>query len=102
MIDSINSLLAEFSVVASMNSGSLLDAALLGKFVIKFNRPFFIDLDPLFRNRELRLEVNSKAELKEVIDRIPDELENKKIYLDCIKKEYFNPFTENLLETFSL
>ena len=102
VIDSINSLLAEFSVVASMNSGSLLDAALLGKFVIKFNRPFFIDLDPLFRNRELRLEVNSKAELKEVIDRIPDELENKKIYLDCIKKEYFNPFTENLLETFSL
>jgi hypothetical protein len=100
--DPINSLLTEFSVVASMNSGSLLDAALLGKFVIKLNRPFFIDLDPLFRNRELRLEVNSKAELKEVIDRIPDELEIKKMYLDCIKKEYFNPFTENLLETFSL
>jgi hypothetical protein len=97
---SISALLSEYSTVISMNSGALLDAALIGNYVIKLSRPFYIDLDPLFRNTDLRVEVDTPAELLDAINKFPLQSKESRLELDLIKKEYFNPITKVFMEIF--
>jgi hypothetical protein len=92
--------LADFSIVISMNSGALLDAALSGKYVIKFKKPFFIDLDPLFANKDLRMEVNSDLELKAAINKIRDNPELSTRDFKELKSKYFNHVTSKSMEVF--
>ena len=61
--ESLVQLFDRYQVVISMNSGSLLDAALSGKYVINIKRKFRINLDPLFANKELRSDISSDEEL---------------------------------------
>jgi hypothetical protein len=96
----IQKLLADSSIVISMNSGALLDAALSGKHVIKLKKPFFIDLDPLFANKDLRMEVNSDLELRTAISKFRDNPELSTRNFQELKSKYFSHVTSKSMEVF--
>jgi hypothetical protein len=83
-----------------MNSGALLDAALSGKHVIKLKKPFFIDLDPLFANKDLRMEVNSDLELRTAISKFRDNPELSTRNFQELKSKYFSHVTSKSMEVF--
>jgi hypothetical protein len=89
-----------YQVVVSMNSGSLLDAALLGKLVIKINRKFRVDLDPLFANKELRFEISSDDELIHIINNFVLFGYRDKLAPSDLKLLYFNYTSSTSLEVF--